>query len=171
MGGLVVQLYLQQARLPRAVLLCSIPVRGIMPFLLRRLRQHPLATLHGLFSFSPYALIGTPNLAREAFFRDTIPTLELDTYFQQISQESVRVALESAFTTRPEPTRNQTPLLVIAAEHDRVFTLAEQQSLANDYHSELLVVPGASHDLMLDPAWKQAADAIERFVTRGTLDQ
>jgi hypothetical protein len=33
---------------------------------------------------------------------------------------------------------------------------------------ELAVISGAAHDLMLDPAWPQAADAIERAVAQWT---
>jgi hypothetical protein len=29
-----------------------------------------------------------------------------------------------------------------------------------------LIIPEAAHDLMLDPVWPQAADAIEDFVKR-----
>jgi hypothetical protein len=52
-----------------------------------------------------------------------------------------------------------------------VFTLAEQRALATAYGAELIVVPEAAHDLMLDPAWDQAADAIERAVAQWTDDE
>jgi pimeloyl-ACP methyl ester carboxylesterase len=55
---------------------------------------------------------------------------------------------------------------VIAAERDAVFDVEAQRVTARAYGAELVVVPGAAHDLMLDPAWPVAADAIERFLPR-----
>ncbi len=59
-------------------------------------------------------------------------------------------------------------MLVIAAERDMVFGVQAQQITAATYNVELIIVPEAAHDLMLDPAWPIAPKAIERFV--GKLD-
>ena len=80
-----------------------------------------------------------------------------------LGPESLRIALWEGQVLRPRPALNRSPLLVIAAERDAVFSLAEQRRTAAAYNAELLIIPEAAHDLMLDPAWAQAADAIERF--------
>jgi pimeloyl-ACP methyl ester carboxylesterase len=60
--------------------------------------------------------------------------------------------------------------LVIAAGNDAIFDLPAQQELAAAYRAELLVIPEAAHDLMLDPAWPMAGAAIARFaVTVGQV--
>jgi pimeloyl-ACP methyl ester carboxylesterase len=169
MGGYVTQLYLMEQHLPRAVLLCSLPVLGALPFILRMLRRHPLATAQAFLTLNPRAMVGTPDLARDAFFRDTIAPAELERYSALIGLESTRVAIEASLTVRVEPARAATPMLVIAAEHDRVFTLDEQRATAAAYGAELLVVPKAAHDLMLDPSWPVAADAIERFAANSAF--
>jgi pimeloyl-ACP methyl ester carboxylesterase len=64
---------------------------------------------------------------------------------------------------RPRPAARRIPMLAIAAERDAVYGLDTQCGTAAAYGCELLVVPDAAHDLMLDPAWPIAAEAIERF--------
>jgi len=60
--------------------------------------------------------------------------------------------------------------LVIAAGNDAIFDLPAQQELAAAYRAELIVIPDAAHDLMLDPAWSLAGAAIARFaVTVGQV--
>jgi pimeloyl-ACP methyl ester carboxylesterase len=77
-----------------------------------------------------------------------------------------KATLELCFGRRPDPATNSTPLLVIAAGRDQIFTMEEQNNLAQAYHAELVVIPEAAHDLMLDPDWHRAVEAIERFVVR-----
>jgi pimeloyl-ACP methyl ester carboxylesterase len=168
MGGFVLQLYLQQLRLPRAVLLCSIPASGIAGFMLRWLLRHPAATLWGLASLQLRRMVGSAALARDAFLREGAAPHELDQLKRRLGHESYRAGVEALLTTRPDPALNQTPLLVVAAERDQIFTIDEQRSLAAAYHAEFLLIPDAAHDLMLDPAWPLVADAIERFVVHGS---
>jgi len=80
--------------------------------------------------------------------------------------ESLRVAIEASLLVFPDPRHAGAPVLTIAAERDTIFTLDEQRALSQAYNSELLVIAGAAHDLMLDPAWHLAADAIEGAVGR-----
>jgi pimeloyl-ACP methyl ester carboxylesterase len=111
-------------------------------------------------------MVGTPDLAREAFFRDDIAPDLLRRYTAQLVPESLRAAIDASLLIFPQPRRNRSPVLAIAAERDTIFTLDEQRMLARAYDAELLIVPHAAHDLMLDLAWPQAADAIEDFVKR-----
>jgi pimeloyl-ACP methyl ester carboxylesterase len=166
LGGYLTQLYLTEQDLAGAVLLCSAPPNGVLPFLLRYARRHPLAYLRIAATLNLLHMVGTPELAREAFFRDDIEPGLLRRYTAQLVPESLRVAVDASLLVLPEPHRNRSPVLAIAAERDTIFTLDEQRTLAQVYHADLLIVPEAAHDLMLDPAWPQAADAIEDFVRR-----
>jgi pimeloyl-ACP methyl ester carboxylesterase len=53
-----------------------------------------------------------------------------------------------------------TPMLVLAAEQDRIFPMREIQALGALYNAEVQVVPDSAHDMMLDPTWQVAADHI-----------
>jgi len=60
----------------------------------------------------------------------------------------------------PRPRRVDTPTLVVGGEADRIFTPAEMRRTAAAYNGDLVMIPDASHDLMLDTRWQQAADAM-----------
>ncbi len=165
LGGYVLQRLLMQQTLPGAVLLASIPVTGTLRFMTEWMLKHPLANARALLSGNLRHAVGTPRLARAAFFRPDIPAAELERYTALLGPESLRI-LWDGLTVGVEPALNRSPLLVIAAERDAVFTLAEQRRTAAAYHAELVVIPEAAHDLMLDPAWPQATSAIERFAQK-----
>ena len=166
LGGYALQLYLAEQQIPGAVLLCSAPATGVLRYILHYARHHPLVYLRAVATLNLLHMVGTPELAREAFFREDIAPDALERYSAQLVPESVRAALDASFLVFPEPRRNRSPVLVIAAERDVIFTLDEQRASAGAYDAELLIIPEATHDLMLDPGWSQAADAIEDFVKR-----
>lgn len=163
LGGFVVQLLLEEQTLPGAVLLATIPVTGARRFVLSWMVKHPLACTLALLTGDGKRTVGTPRLAREAFFRPNADKAMVERAVALLGPESLRIAIWEAFTRRPRTTLNRSPLLVIAAERDAVFTLEEQHRTAAAYNAELVIVPEAAHDLMLDPGWNLAAAAIERF--------
>jgi pimeloyl-ACP methyl ester carboxylesterase len=166
LGGYVTQLYLSEHQLPGAVLLCSAPPTGVLPYILRYARRHPLVYARAVATLNLRHMVGTPALAREAFFREDAAPARVAHASALLSSEAVRVALDAMLLCFPKPALNRSRLLVIAGERDAIFTLDEQRALAAAYAAQLLVVPEAAHDLMLDPSWPQAADAIEQFVQR-----
>lgn len=162
-GGYITQLLISGAVGPRpsvagAVLLCSSPVSIGAYFLERGLRGAPMVSLPALLRREPATL-------RRAFLRPDAPDEELATLRARMVDEPPLVTL-SSMLLRPRPAACRAHVLVIAAECDAVFDLEAQRATAAAYHAELVVVPGAAHDLMLDPAWPVAAEAIERFAAK-----
>lgn len=160
-GGYVAQLLITGAlgpppELAGVVLLCSSPVSIGGYFLDRGLRGAPMVSL-------PALLRREPETVRRAFFRPDIPGKELERHRTRLVAEPPLVTA-SSMLLRPRPVRNRTPILVIAAERDAVFDLEAQRATAAAYGAELVVIPEAAHDLMLDPAWPEAGAAIARFV-------
>ena len=164
MGGFVVQKYLENHAVPAAVLLAPIPVSGSLPFFLRYMARHPWQYLKCLLSFSPYKLIETPELSREAFFSADISSEENLTYFGQMQEESFRTALETIWRL-PKTKKIKSPILVLAAANDMVFTVKEAQKTAQAYQTEAEVFPSMAHDMMLEPAWQSVADRILAWLT------
>ncbi|MGQ9876692.1 MAG: alpha/beta hydrolase [Chloroflexus sp.] len=159
-GGYVVQL-LMSGRcvtvppLAGAVLLCSSPVSSPTYFL-RRLRERaPMVDIRALLRREAEAV-------RTALFRADIAPADLERYRRQLVREPPLVTLTS-MVIRPRPLRVQVPVLVIAAGSDAIFDVPAQQELAAAYRAELIVIPEAAHDLMLDPAWPLAGTAIAHF--------
>ncbi len=159
-GGYVVQLLLSGCcgsvpSVAGAVLLCSSPVSSPAYFLRRWRERKPMVDIRALLRRETSAV-------RAALFRPDIALDDLERYRRQLVSEPPLVTLTSMLI-RPRPHVVQVPVLVIAAGNDAIFDLPAQQELAAAYRAELLVIPEAAHDLMLDPAWPMAGAAIARF--------
>jgi pimeloyl-ACP methyl ester carboxylesterase len=165
MGGYVVQKYLESHTAPAGVLLASIPTVGIIGMLLRMLRRHPASTLRALATLNTWYFVSTPALAKDYFFSDDYPDDKFLAYYAHIQTESFRMALEAAFLNLPRPKKIKIPLLVLGAENDRVFTVAEQRKTARAYKTEALIYHDMAHDMMLESGWKAVADQILNWIS------
>ena len=58
------------------------------------------------------------------------------------------------------------PVYVLASDGDVFTTSCEQKPIADIYGTELAVLDDLCHDMMLDPEWEKAAEAVERFAER-----
>lgn len=160
MGGFIVQKYLESQNAPAAVLLASVPTTGIMGFLLRWLRRHPASTLKALLLLNTWYFVSTPALAKDAFFSDDFPNEQFLSYYAHIQNESFRMALEMTLLRLPRPGKVHTPLLVLGAENDRIFTVKEHRKTARAYKTEAIIHPNMAHDMMLERGWGNVADQI-----------
>jgi pimeloyl-ACP methyl ester carboxylesterase len=158
LGGMLLQLLITGAlgpapELAGAVLLCSSPA-SLRAYFARRPAAEPISL--------PAMLRLEPQAMRAALFRHNIPAAELARHVAQMVAEPPLVT-PSSMLLRPRPAARRTPMLVIAAGRDATYGTDVQRATAAAYGCELLVVPEAAHDLMLDPAWPIAAAAITRF--------
>lgn len=160
MGGYVVQKYLETYQAPAGVLMASIPVSGILGFGLRLLRRHPWPFLKAHLLLNPWYMIGTPALAHEAFFSPQLPMAEVNRHFAHLQPESFRLELDAMLLNLPRPQRVKAPILVMAAENDRVFTVAEAKKTAHAYGTTAVILANMAHDMMLEPDWQHAANHI-----------
>ena len=160
MGGYVIQKYLETHTAPAVALLASIPTVGILGMLLRMLKRHPVSTLKALFLLNPWYFVSTPALAKDYLFSDDYPDDQFLKYYPYIQPESFRLALEAALLKLPRPGKVKTPLLVLGAENDRVFTVAEHRRTARAYHTDVTFYPHMAHDMMLEQGWQKVADQI-----------
>ncbi|RPI90601.1 MAG: alpha/beta fold hydrolase [Chloroflexi bacterium] len=169
MGGYIVQKYLESHHAPAGVLLASIPTVGIMGMILRMLRRHPASTLRAMLSLNARYFVSTPALAKDYFFSDDYPEEKFLEYYARIQTESFRMALEAALLRLPRPRRVRTPLLVMGAEKDRVFSVSEQRRTARAYKAEAVIYPNMAHDMMLEPGWGTVADHILEWLNSRNL--
>jgi alpha-beta hydrolase superfamily lysophospholipase len=160
MGGYILQRYLEQHSAPAGVLLSSLPTVGIFGMMLRMLRRHPGSTLKALLLMNPWYFVSTPALAKDYLFSDNYPNDKFLAYYPRIQPESFRVALEATLLSLPRPAKVRTPLLVLAAENDRVFTKREQEKTAQAYNTKAIFYPNMAHDMMLEAGWQSVADRI-----------
>ncbi|MEM8708762.1 MAG: alpha/beta hydrolase [Actinomycetota bacterium] len=162
MGGYAVQRHLERNTARRGVLVASVPARGALPANLRTLRAHPALTLRAMLTADYHALVGSPELVRELFLSPDTPDDVVDRLAQRLQNESA-VAINTMVLRPPRPQKVTTPVSVIAAEGDTIFTLDEQRALAAAYGTEAVVLEGG-HDLMVDSSWPSLVDAIDSAI-------
>jgi len=165
MGGYIVQKYLESHTHPAGVLLASMPTSGIFGMLLRMLKRHPASTLKTLLLMNPWHIVSTAALAKDYFFSDGFPNDKFLEYYRHIQAESVRMAVETTFFVFPRPKRIKTPLLVLGAANDRVFSVSEEQKTARAYKTQAILYPDMAHNMMLERDWRAVADKILNWLS------
>jgi pimeloyl-ACP methyl ester carboxylesterase len=158
MGGYLIQKYLESRTARAAVLLASIPARGLFMILHRLSLRHPLQTIKMHAAWEPFALIETPDLAREAFFSADIAPAKLDRYVSLLQPESYRVGWDASVFKIPRPRRvRKVPMLVLGAEKDTLITTDEVRATAAAYGTRAELYPDMAHDMMLENGWQSVA--------------
>jgi len=160
MGGFVVQKYLENHDAPAGVLLASIPPVGYLPAMIRTGIKHPLPLLKSMITANPYHLVGTPKLTHEAFFSTDMSDEKVAKYFKHIQQESFAGVFDATLLYLPRPKYVQTPMLVLGAGKDKIFTTREVEATAKAYNTEAEIFPYTAHDMMLEINWRAIADRI-----------
>ena len=106
-----------------------------------------------------------PGLVADALFSPELEPEKRLRYAARFQPESSRVALEmtlrSYWPCNPRAMRSS---LVIGGDRDLLIPLAELERTAAVYQSELRVVRGANHLLMLDTCWKAVADQVLSWI-------
>ena len=160
LGGFVIQKYLEDHDAPGAVLLSSPPPSGLLRATLRIARRRPLVFAKVNLTLNMQPMIGSPELAGEAFFSSDFPYDELLIYWKQMQNESYRALWDMVLLNRPNPAKIKTPLLVLGAEHDNMLKPREIKETAMAYHTKAEIIPGVAHNSMLEQNWQMAADRI-----------
>ncbi len=169
MGGMVTQKYLEMHAAPAAVLLASGPPTGIIPTTLRIARHHPWLFAKANLTMSLYPIVSTPKLAQEAFFSGEMPAEQAGRYFKMMGDESYFAFLDMLGLSLPKPNRINTPILVMGAEKDTIFTVDEVKKTAEIYGSEVVIFSNMAHDMMLESGWQDVADKILEWLNKLNL--
>lgn len=164
MGGFITQKYLAKYEAPAAVLLASVPPSGVYQTTFRFLYRHPLLFMKVNLTWKLYPLIQTPALAAEAFFSPDMDEETVKAYHQKLGDESYLAFLDMLFLDLPDPEEVDTPILVLGAENDRIFSTREVKSTAKKYGTEAHFFPNMAHDMMLEKDWRAVADHIIQWL-------
>ena len=161
LGGRVVQRYLASGPARAGVLLAPIPHRGALGAAARLAAHHPAELAKATLTMRLRPLVASRAAVRELFFTQTTPQELVDEVWGRLQDESYLAFLD-AMVVWARPRR--VPVLVLGAEHDGFFTLAELRRTAAAYGVEAEVFSGMGHNLMLDHGWPQVADRIDTWV-------
>ncbi|MDD4096176.1 MAG: alpha/beta fold hydrolase [Oscillospiraceae bacterium] len=169
MGGLVVQKYLEKHCAPSAVLMSSLPVGGIFRSAIRMAKNHPSAFFRSVLTMDLHHFIGSTRLARESFFSEDIDPEDLDKYFSRLQNESFLAFQDMLILNLPHPRKINTPLLVLGAANDRVFSTKEAGKTAKAYDAQIRIMENMAHDMMLERDWRKVADHILDWLKHNDL--
>ncbi len=161
MGGLVVQKYLESdCEIPKAILLAGVPPHGIWKSTLRIARRLPFPFLWVNITLSLLPLIKTEKRIHKAFFSDNTDHETLNKYLLCMQDESYLALLDMLIFRLPSPKNVQTPMLILGARQDRIFSPDEIASTAKAYGTNAYIFEHMAHDMMLEKNWKSVADYI-----------
>jgi pimeloyl-ACP methyl ester carboxylesterase len=163
MGGFVVQKYLETGPAAAGVLMASAPPWGVIRSALRLAARHPLAFLKANLFLRLGPLLATPALVRDLMFRADTPAEIVASCFSRIQDESYLAFLDMLFFLRARPRRIRAPVLVLGAEHDPIFSIAQVQGTARAYRTQAEIFDGLGHNMMLDTGWERVADRIDAW--------
>lgn len=163
MGGFTTQKYLEKYKAAAVVLLASVPPSGVLGTSLRIMLRHPWAFIKANLSLRLKPIIGAPALAREAFFAADMPADQFDRYFAQLQDESY-LAFLGMLLLRPKPKLDDTPVLVLGAADDTIFTQKEVDKTARTYGTEATIFQSMAHDMMLEAGWEAVAGRINDWL-------
>ena len=121
-----------------------------------------------LWSLRPF--IATPALVRELFFTDRTPHDAVDRCDARLQDESYLAFIDTIWKW-PRPRHVHVPVLVLAAEDDGFFTVAEMRRTARAYSTEAEVFANMGHDMMLDQDWQRVADRVGAFASETAGEQ
>jgi len=159
MGGLVTQRLLEDLDVAKAMLVASVPRRGALGVTLRLARSHPKLMAQANLTLSMWPFVSTQELVRQHFFGTDTSDEVVASAAEKMQNESY-VAYLSMIARPPRPNAVSSPVEVIAAKDDAIFTLEEQHDLARAYGHEQATVLSGAHDLMLEPVWPELAGLI-----------
>jgi pimeloyl-ACP methyl ester carboxylesterase len=169
MGGLVTQKYLEEHTAPAAVLMASVPVHGALKAALRTAGRIPGPFVRANLTLSLYPLVGTPSTARETLFSADMPPEMLNKHFRRLQDESYLGFLDMVAFDLPKPRKVKTPVLVLGAAADAIFTPEEVEATARAYNTRANIFPKMAHEMMLESGWQAVAERILAWLREQAL--
>lgn len=162
MGGLIAQKLAEAGAVTAAVLVCSVPPRGI--------RWASAIEWRGMLRYVLAVLCARPLLPHraqlEALIFNRIPAAERALFFERQVPESSRAFREIALgTIRVDAAKVRCPVLSVTTGEDRAVLPSVGRQLARKYGGTLLHFDGYGHYALVgEPGWAHVAGEIARWL-------
>jgi pimeloyl-ACP methyl ester carboxylesterase len=163
LGGFLVQRYLEGRSAPAAVLVGSVPPRGVLSLALRVWRRRPSMTMEAWSDRTLLKFLATPALTREYLFCADTPEAIVESCMQRAGAESVRAAMTDPMVRHVRTRRVKTPMLVLGATRDGFVSMGEVRATARAYKTEPEFFD-MGHNMMLEPGWADVAEHIRGWL-------
>lgn len=166
MGGYVAQHYAAMGHPASGLVLVSpVPPQGAWKATMRVARRHPGKFAKANFLFDIGAVVEDPDHAYEWLFSSTFPREEADRYSDRWERASYRTYLDLLFS-RPRAERIEIPRLIVGGSDDALFSVEDWERGSTRLRCPLHVIPGAGHQVMLEPLWIELAGILSKFADR-----
>ncbi|MEM8535041.1 MAG: alpha/beta fold hydrolase [Chloroflexota bacterium] len=173
LGGTIIQRYLEHHPAPAAIIMSALVRRGSAPpmaffyLLLRLLREHPRPLLKFFLTREGYFLMTVPEVAHGLFYSPTTPRDLVQRYVARMQTESSRVTFDMATAKPVSPELlSKTPMLFVGGAEDSLTQPHMIRTSAESIQAEVSIYPNMGHNLMLEPEWQTAADAMIDWLQR-----
>jgi pimeloyl-ACP methyl ester carboxylesterase len=81
-----------------------------------------------------------------------------------LNSESPRALFDLSMRLHWAEPQANSPVFVVGAAADQIATPADVQATAAHHGVKATILPGMGHMLMLEPEWKEAAEAIAAWI-------
>lgn len=167
MGGFIIQHAMSKfsPSVKGVVMLCAAPPLGLWRLLGRLAIHFPWAFFISLLRMSWLPMVKHPVRLKGIMLRDDFPVEDLPRLSAQMQEESFLAFLEMVALKLPHIPAVTPPVMVIGAEKDYLVPVSEVKRTATVFGVEPILVPNASHCLMLESGWEMTAERIRTFLS------
>lgn len=170
MGGFVAQHYAAVHGARGIALIASVPPGGAWPATLKVLREKPLVLLKCLLRLDLLPVVEDRDYARKLLFSREIGRADKDHYLKNFRSESFRAFVDMLLRPVRRPLPGDTPCAVFGGERDQIVTPDDVRRTAAFYGVKEHILPFASHMLMIDDRWQEAAVALDGWLSACLAD-
>jgi len=165
MGGAIAQWMMNQRDdLPGVVLLASMPLRDNV---LRYFHMDLPAMLQSMLLLHGKPLVDSPEKAAALFLSDGALMTPQELH-AALDAESLLISQQHMLWNPQKP--KNVPVLVVSAEDDAIFSIAEQERLASFYSADWQRIPNTAHNIMMERSYREAAQGIHDWLVQQGLD-
>src|SRR5699024_10546381 len=152
-------------RIEAAILLASIPPKGMFKGLLRLLFTR-FKDFRQLFLYNQ----GKTNEFPVDLFLYDAKQEEKEALNQKLQQESKIATRDSIKRVVPKNRVSEVPLLVLGAEEDAMISKKTTRTVGQFYQTDPVIFPRMGHDMMLEKRWWEVAEKILAFILERRID-
>jgi len=164
MGGYIVQKYLENNKVPGAVLLAPVPPFGIWAGTLNVLKNFPFAFLKANLTLNLKTIINHPKRFRHILCSDNIKEEEITKYLPKIDTESILAYIDMLGLNLVKTKKINSPLLIIGGGKDNAVPLKVLHKTADKYAVSPKIFKEMGHNIMLEPDYKKVVDLIDNWI-------
>ncbi len=157
MGGRIIQEYLRETACAAAVLICPVPVSGLLRISLKMIFTTKYV-FPSLLRLNLSGIVDSEEKIRSLFFTaDTAPETVTECR-RKLGNESMLAFIGMLSPLMRKGRLRETPMLVLSGGKDALFTKKECDASAQFCGAEHVRFEDLPHDLMLDGGYATAAD-------------